>query len=247
MGQIYTVAARFKFNNSGDREAARLALVEYIKQQLEDGTHFDTIEDGSKQTGLFDSFEGVMNIILSNQKFSYDRETGTFDSNFKATYSWHSILETCFKKICLFLSPDSYMAVSPDHGFYLYKPQGDTYSEHSIINDTNPYIDDTVYLLSLLDDEDLYNALKHVYIRKVNDSIFVMELSEDEAKQCINESYESGLPWCEVVTFLPKNMKKYDRKAFEEYYFNSSLSSRESSCEWYPAEPLTKVLLEGVA
>lgn len=43
------------------------------------------MEDGNEWIELFDSFEGIMNIILYDQDFSYDTETDSYDSNFEAT------------------------------------------------------------------------------------------------------------------------------------------------------------------
>ena len=49
MGQVYSVTATLIFNNEEDKGSARMALVDFIKNCMEDGTRFDTMKDGDEQ------------------------------------------------------------------------------------------------------------------------------------------------------------------------------------------------------
>ena len=134
MGQIYSVAAKLRFNNPLDKEAARQALVRCIKSEIASGSNF-----GNVRPELYDSFEGVMNIILTNQDFTYNGKD-CFSSCFDASYGWESFLADCFHQISPYLTLDSCMTVHPDSGFWIYRASG---RYDGIDRDVSPFFDET--------------------------------------------------------------------------------------------------------
>ena len=244
MGQCYAVSAKLRFSNPLDKEAARQTLVKCVKDELDSGSRFDLVDVNGKGVELFDSFEGVMNVILSNQDFKYDGKD-RFDSYFDASYGWESFLGDCFHRISPFLTLDSCMAVYPDSGLSFYRANG---HDGVIYCDISPFFDGIEELYDHLDcDGDLYNSKRRIYIKKVDDNIYALELSEDEAKKCIDDAYYNDRPWSEIVSYLPKSPKKMNVEEFEDYYNQKDFDTGYACEEWVPAEPLTKVLLEGVA
>ena len=115
MGQCYNVIVKMKVKGAA----------EIIKQSVdvfktECPEWYDEIKDKIPCDTVYGCVAFALAANQHNFMAVHRNGITTYESSFKATYSWHSLLEDWFEAIAPYLKDGSSMLVYPDNGHYKY-------------------------------------------------------------------------------------------------------------------------------
>ena len=119
MGQCYNVIVKMKVK---DADGLIKKSVDVFKTECPEW--FDEVKDKMPCDTVYGCVAFALAANQNTFKAVHRNGVTTYESSFKATYSWHSVLEDWFESIAQYLKDGSSMLVYPDNGHYKYVIKG---------------------------------------------------------------------------------------------------------------------------